>query len=124
MATTRKAASRGAKSKAKKPSTSTAARAETNGKKDGPAIVKFHNLELELPEKLPETVIFDITDLEAGVSMEDPRPMFRLLRSVVGPEQFLAIRHVLEAEQLSVGEEVLALMSDVLGEYGLSAGES
>lgn len=122
--TTRKkpAAKRGGKSK----STAVAARAENSkkSKDEGPRKVMFGNLELELPERLPETILFDITDIEAGVEMTDPRPVFRLLRSVVGPEQFTAIRNKIAAEELSVGDEVIDLMGKVLAEYGLTTGES
>ena len=125
MAATRKQpAKRGGKSTSKGKSTAVAARAEANGDAADKKTAMFGNLELELPENLPETILFDITDIEAGVEMEDPRPIFRLLRSIVGPEQFTAICNKIEADQLSVGDEVMDLMGKVLSEYGLTTGES
>lgn len=117
---TRKASSRGSSAKPKK---AAAARAEKKPEPESKE-VQFHGLKLELPDRLPETVMFDITDIESGVQMDDPRPIFRLLRSVVGGDQFVAIRNQIEIESLPVGESVMDLMKDVLAEYGLTSGES
>lgn len=117
---TGKASSRGSSAKSKK---AAAARAEKKPESK-PKEIQFHELTLTLPERLPETVMFDITDIESGVQMDDPRPIFRLLRSVVGGEQFVAIRNQIEIETLPVGEAVMELMKDVLAEYGLTSGES
>lgn len=125
MANTGKTAgSRGGK---KKVAAARAEAASKNGKPDQePEVkgIKYHKLELRLPDSLPETVMFDITDMEAGVATDDPRPVFRLLRSVLGPDQFVSVRNIIESENLTVGDEVIELMKDVLAEYGLTAGES
>lgn len=81
-------------------------------------------MELDLPSSLPETILFDITEMEIGFSSDDPRPIFRLLRTLLGPQQFTAIRNKIEVDELSVGEEVVTVMQEALAEYGLTAGES
>lgn len=98
-----------------------AARAETNGQ---PRVVDFRGLELKLPPELPGEVIFDIADLETATG---PGPFVRMLGSLLGPDQLLAVRAKIAEEKIPLAEAettLIGLIHDSLDKYGLSMGES
>lgn len=83
--------------------------------------VTFRDVSLELPDELPATILFDITELESAGS--SPMPLFRLLRSLLGPEQFQRVRAQLQADDDVMGA-VEGLIGDVFAEYGMGLGDS
>jgi hypothetical protein len=89
--------------------------------KDEPKTLEFKALTLELPAELPEALMFDFVELETAGN--DPRPIFRILRSILGPEQFLTVRHALDGGQLDA-EEIPELIEGILDAYGMNSGES
>lgn len=100
------------------PDKAAAARSE---RKPKPKKLTFKGLKLTLPPELPETILFDFVDLEdAG---NNPIPMFRLLKSVLGDEQFLALRHA-NANGTVQAEDLPELLEVIFGKYGLTPGES
>jgi hypothetical protein len=87
-----------------------------------PPQIEWRNLVLVLPDTLPATIMFDFVELEAAGG--DPRPIFRLLRTLLdGSDQFLAVRNeIIESDD--VGEIVDELLELIFTEYGLGMGES
>lgn len=94
-----------------------AARAE---KKPEKKTVEFRGLTLELADTLPGTVLFDITYAETE---NDVLPVYRLLKSIVGPGQFTDIRNVIEPDE-NVNETVEALLGECFEQYGMTLGKS
>lgn len=87
----------------------------------GPKVVEFHDLELTLPDELPPTVLFDLAIMQG-----DDLALMRLLDTVLGRDQYLAVRavfahagHALEA----FAEELGGLAEKISGAYGLTSGE-
>lgn len=87
---------------------------------EGPRSIKFRELELELPRELPPTILFDLTDLES--TGENAMPIFRMLKSLLGPEQFVQVRNVLKPDD-SVSDLVDEMLGDIFTQYGVSLGE-
>lgn len=97
-----------------------AARAETKPKAKQ---FKWRGLTLKLPAELPLEMMFDIAELEA--SDQNPMPIFRLLRSMLGPEQFTDCRNRIAEVSDKNGKDPLAgLVEGVLGQYGVTLGNS
>lgn len=97
-----------------------AARSEKNGK---PKTVNFRGLKLKLPAKLPGTILFDLADLESG---NDLRGTMEFLKSLVGAEQYQAIRNKVAEDEIGIDEVdtvLLSLMESILESSGLSQGE-
>ena len=97
-----------------------AARGEKAGKSK---TIDFRGLELKLPAKLPGTLIFDLADIETG---NDLRGTMEFLKSLVGPEQYQAIRNKVAEEQISFDEVekvLVGLLEDIVGTSGLDLGE-
>jgi hypothetical protein len=111
--TTRKAAA--------KPDKAAAARAETTPE---PRTVEFDGLTLTLATDFPEEIFFDMIESEASQAEGNPGNEYivnlRLLRSLVGPDQFTDIRHRFGRNP----EKVVDLVNAVLEQYGLTMGES
>lgn len=104
--------------KAAAPSKGAAARAEVA---DESKTLKTHGLELQLPKELPSEILFDIIESEASEGDANEYLVnLRILRSVVGPDQFMTIRHKIGGDTQQVWE----LMNSLLESYGLSMGES
>lgn len=82
--------------------------------------VDFREITLTLPPELPATLLFDVTELE--VAGQNPMPVFRLLRSLVGPDQFAEIRNALNPDDdaMSLIDE---LLGSIFGAYGIELGE-
>jgi hypothetical protein len=102
------------------PQKGAAARAEKNGKRK---TVDFRGLELILPAKLPGTILFDLADLESG---NDLRGSMEFLKSLVGSEQYQAIRNKVGEEGIGIEKVdavLLKLVEDILEASGLSQGE-
>lgn len=83
--------------------------------------VEWQGLTLTMPAEIPAVLLFDITELEA-TSDGNPMPMFRLLRSLLGGQQFTQARH--HVPKGDDGTAVFHLLSDALGQYGINLGES
>lgn len=128
-------AAAGGKAKAKEPRTSKAsaalaereaAKAAEAGEKPPAKSVEFHGLTLALPDELPDTLLFDIVEIEA--SGTNPIPLLRFLRSLLGPEQFVALRNVTgenaNGDAEAFGNSIAELVADVFAQYGVTPGES
>lgn len=85
-----------------------------------PKQVTFREVTLDLPEDLPGTILFDLTELEAS---GNAMAVYRMLRSVLGPEQFATVRNQMTADD-NVGELIDGLFDEVFGAYGITVGES
>lgn len=87
-----------------------------------PKTAKFGELELSLPDKLPSTILFDLTTLE--LAGDDPMPAYRLLQSMLGMEQFIHVRNIVAQEEgEDDGSSVGELLNAIFDQYGLSLGE-
>lgn len=82
--------------------------------------VEFRGHTFTLPDELPATLLFDITDLE--VAGNDPMPVFRLLRSLLGPDQFTELRNLVAGDEQIV-HTIDELIEDLFAQYGVSLGE-
>lgn len=97
-----------------------AARAE---KKNQPKTVDFRGLTLTLPATLPGTLIFDLADLESGNGL---RGTMELIKSLVGPDQYQAIRNKVADDEIPLDEVegvLEGMLEDVFESSGLSQGE-
>lgn len=93
-----------------------AARAE---KAPEPKTVEFRGMTLELPVELPKTFMWDL-----AASDDDVFAYYKIVQSLLKPEQIGAVRSALAASDDSEAEFVIALLDTVLGEYGMTVGES
>lgn len=85
--------------------------------------VTFRGVDIKLAPKLPATLLFDLTEIE--IAGESPLAVLRLLRSLVGPEQFRLIRNRVESAEEDDGfEDVGSLVSNIFEQYGLTVGEA
>lgn len=97
----------------------TAARDEV--KEDGPKTFTHGGLTLTLPREMPNEVLFDMIEAESAETGVDEFLIgLRILRSIVGQDQFTDIRNKVGADV----EKTLELMNLVLDQYGLTMGES
>ena len=100
-----------------------AARAEKQTEPD-PNVLEFEGLTLRLPTEFPEEIFFDMIESEAsqaeGNGANEYLVNLRLLRSLVGPDQFTEIRHRFGRDS----DKVVALFDAVLEKFGLTMGES
>lgn len=97
-----------------------AARAE---KKDTAKVVDFLGLKLKLPAKLPGTILFDLADLESG---NDLRGTMEFIKSLVGSDQYQAIRNKVAEKEIELDKVdgvLLKLLEDILEASGLNQGE-
>lgn len=114
-------------SKAKKaPSKAAAAKAEQKPKEKS---FEWRGLTLVMPAEEPGELLFDFADFEEQQRNEEQRigPMFALVKSLVGGEQFQQIRGKVRADKLSMtdtGDEIAALLNSLLEQYGMGLGES
>lgn len=95
-----------------------AARAE---KKPRAKSLTFNGIKFTLPPELPDTFIFDVIEIEAAG--DSIGPVFRMLRSMIGPEQFNLLRNAVEDKSISP-DEIDDFVSAVFDKYGLGLGES
>lgn len=131
-ATTRKAAPRNkgaAKPAQRKPTAKELAAAKAPGGSAAAAAidetnpqvktVEFRGLTLTLPEELPATIGFDFIELEneAGAM-----PLLRLLRSLLGKDQFIAVRNAMDGADDVFGV-VDGLFADIFEQYGMDQGK-
>lgn len=86
-----------------------------------PKKLKFKGLDLDLPAELPETLMFDFTEIEAAEG-NDARPLFRLLRSILGPAQFTQIRNALDNGKIKA-DDITDLIEAIFDKYGMAPGE-
>lgn len=82
---------------------------------------EFLGHELELPGRPKEELLFDLVEME--IEEENPIVLTRMLRSLLGPDQFLLVRNLIAAQD---GEKpyLVDLLTGLLEEYGMSLGES
>lgn len=97
--------------------TAAAAVAEVDGRSP---VIHWRDLELTLPAKVPPTVLFDVVECEAD---EDALAMFRLLRSLLGGEQFTDVRNAIREDD-DINTLVVDLFEQIFGEYGSDPGEA
>lgn len=110
-------ASNGSGSKGGRRQATAAARAEKSPKEKS---LTFNGVKFKLPPTLPDTILFDMVEVEAqGAS---PLPMFRMLRSILGQEQFGALREAVETETIPA-EELDRFIESVFAKYGVTPGE-
>lgn len=95
-----------------------AARAE---RKPRAKALTFKGLKFALPAELPDTFIFDVIEIEAAG--ESAGPIFRMLRSILGSEQFNVLRNAVENKAIAA-TEIDDFVSAVFEKYGLGLGES
>jgi hypothetical protein len=99
------------------PDKGAAARAEVAGEKT----FEYEGLKLTLPAEFPTEVLFDMVEVESANTFVDQMIVsLRILRSIVGQDQFIEIRNVLGRDVT----KTLDLMERVLELYGLTMGES
>lgn len=109
-------------SKAAAPDKGAAARREAKNEEH---TVTFRGMEIKLPPKLRESVIWRFGVLRR----DDLQGAARLVQSVIGTEQFAAVLDKLDEDEVYVDEDaetspMAELMNDALASYGLEAGES
>jgi hypothetical protein len=95
-----------------------AARAERKPKAKS---LTFKGLKFKLPPELPDTFIFDVIEIEAAG--ESAGPIFRMLRSILGPEQFTELRNAVQSKAIAA-DDIDDFVSAVFEKYGLDLGES
>lgn len=84
--------------------------------------LEFKGLDFVLPAELPETIFFDLSAFETAEA--DPRPVFRLLGSILGDQQTLQLRNaVAQRDDLSLGD-LMPLIETIFDQYGMSPGEA
>lgn len=82
---------------------------------------EFEGIMLIIPAELPPSLMFDLIEAEADDGATSSYMLdLRMLRQIVGGEQFLLLRNRIGNEPPKVSE----LITKLLAEYGLSAGES
>lgn len=99
------------------------AAAAASGKDDKQKTVDFHGLKLVIAEEPLGTILFDIADLEGGREFIGT---MELIKSLLGREQYQAVRNKVAEEGLKLGEmeDALAqLVGDILESSGLGQGE-
>jgi len=97
----------------------TAARAEKQKGGKSKALT-FNGVKFKLPAVLPDTILFDMVEVESQGS--SPLPMFRMLRSILGQEQFAALREAVESETIPA-EELDRFIEALFSKYGVTPGE-
>lgn len=100
-----------------------AARAEKKSQKPQKRTVEFRGEKLELPATPPDTLLFDFVEMESAE--ENPLAVFRMLRSLLGQDQFLTVRNKIAAQNgdSATFEDVGQLLQDIFEQYGVTAGE-
>lgn len=83
-----------------------------------PKSIKWHKHEFKLPAEVPNEVALDVVTAQAGDQLAD----FRILYSILGPDQFMAVRNEVAEDQDSA-ETLGKLLEDILGKYGVELGE-
>jgi len=88
-------------------------------------VIEFRGMELDLPPKLKESVVWRFGILREG----DFQGNARLIESVIGAEQFARVLDKLDEDDVYLDVEsgtspLIDLMNDALAAYGLSEGES
>lgn len=108
----------------RKPAAASKAAAARAEKDPEPRTVEFEGLTLTLAADFPEEIFFDMIESEAsqaeGNAGNEYIVNLRLLRSLVGPDQFTDIRHRFGRD----AAKVIDIVNAVLEEYGLTMGES
>lgn len=98
-----------------------AARAAT--KKGKPESIKYRGLTLELPEKLPGALLFDLAEMEEdGVGAA-----LHMLESLLGREQYKRVRAQVLADEVAFDEvegEIVELLERTLLAFGVNLGEA
>jgi hypothetical protein len=92
-----------------------AARAEKSPKQKK---YEFNGVKFVLPPLLPDTIMFDIVDMESGNAVV----VFRTLKSILGSEQFYALRQAVD-DQTIKAEELDTFIEGLFEKYGVSPGE-
>jgi hypothetical protein len=107
---------------ARKPSQRGKAAAARAEKDPQPKTVTYDgDVTITLPNEMPDEILFDLIESEAsGGAVNEYIVCLRILRSLVGPDDFMTIRHRIGRDV----EKVMALVDDAIGQYGLTLGES
>jgi hypothetical protein len=86
-----------------------------------PKTVTFEDVTLTLPDEMPDEILFDMIEGEASNgAVSEYIICLRILRSLVGPDDFMTIRHRIGREP----DKVMKLVDDAIEQYGLTLGES
>jgi hypothetical protein len=87
--------------------------------------VEWESLTFALPPEMPAVALMDRADME---SSNDSGAIIRLLRTVLGPEQFMAARNrVVEISNSDMSdqiEKITDLIGAVMNAYGTDEGKS
>jgi hypothetical protein len=103
---------------ARKNAEAAAAETKAEGK-----VIDFRGLKLTIADEPMGTILFDIADLEGGREFTGSMEM---IKSLLGPDQYKALRNKVAEDGLKLGEmeEALAdLVGDILEASGLGQGE-
>lgn len=104
----------------RKTSKAAAARAEKKAKEEA-KMVEWQGLTFALPDKLPEEIFLDLALVQ---SSENPGSTFEMLVTMIGEEQFRAVRQKLKTDEKVTLEDVVGLSRQIFEVYGTSEGES
>jgi hypothetical protein len=106
----------------RKPSQRGKAAAALAEKKPQPKTVTYDgDVTVTLPDEMPDEILFDMIEVEAsGGPVNEYIICLRILRSLVGSDDFMAIRHRIGGDP----EKVMALVDDAIAQYGMTLGES
>jgi|ERR1041384_977935 hypothetical protein len=97
-----------------------AARAEKTKGKAKTKKLTWKGIKLELPAEFPEKVMTQFQVDRVLAEDGDPSlPYFRLLKTMIGNEQLVQVRSVLETEK-----DVSDLLEALFDKYGMGLGES
>lgn len=105
----------------KKPPKATAAVAEVEEKPEAKSI-EWQGLTLSLPERPPQSLLFRSIQAEDG---DGPQPMLKMLKRMVGDEQFEAVIRTIEHadDEDEVIASAFGLVGDIFALYGADEGE-
>lgn len=95
--------------------------------KSKPRTGEFRGVKLTLPDQLPATFVFDIAEMQADETGTDFAVVHRLMVSLLGDEQWRAMRRKIAEDGDSL-DDITPLMEEMFGAvtdaYGVELGES
>src|SRR4051812_6175469 len=97
----------------KKPTRAQAAKAIAE-MKDKPRTGDFRGVKLTLPAQLPATFIFDVAEMQADETGTDFAVVHRLMVSLLGDEQWRAMRRKIAEDGDSL-DDITPLMEEMFG---------
>ena len=82
--------------------------------------LEYEGITLTLPDSLPASALMQVVELEA-TSESNPVALLRILRAILGPEQYTQAAY--RVPQENDWESVYGLLRGCLDQFGLSLGE-